>query len=85
MIGDREIIFRRVSIKAFDRTVRLTDYKNMVDCFFKRMIVILGDISPREAIMISNAFFRVFNGNIVRMAITVFQKKLDGLGLVIGI
>ena len=83
MIGDGKIIFRRVSVKAFNRAARLTDYKNVIDCVFEGLIVILGRISPRKTIVISNAFFGILNSDIVRVAITVFQQILYGFGSVI--
>ena len=76
MVGNREIIIGRISLKAFDGAFLFSDDEDMVNGFFKGTVIILCCIAPREAIVIADIFFGIFHGNIVRVTEAVLQKIL---------
>ena len=85
MVGDRKIKIWRITFKALDCAFIFSDDENVVNGFFKRMIVISCCVAPREAIVVTDFFFGIFRCDIVCVAEPVSQKILYRFGIVIGI
>ena len=65
MVGNREIIIGRIALKALDRSIWRSDNINVINGGFKASVIIIGLISVRKAVMISDRFFRVLRCYIV--------------------
>ena len=74
MIRNWEIVIGRITLKALDRALLLSDNVDVIDGGFEPSVIVEGFISVAKAVVISNRLLGVLGGNIVSVTISLLAN-----------